>query len=173
MPVRSVLIPALDCGVIAPLRSRLSRSDRSLTVAAQNRVSHVIDRSQTEIDNMAIEPLSAVPQEPVRRPVMRQRWENLTFLHWRYRVADVRPLLPAGLEPDVYDGEAWVGLVPFRVRGLTLPKAPAVPWLSTFPETNVRTYVIDRTGRRGVWFFSLDAARLPAVAGARLLYGLP
>jgi uncharacterized protein len=120
-----------------------------------------------------VEPLSPVPREPVRRPVMRQSWHDLTFLHWRYRVEDVRRVVPADLEIDVYDGSAWVGLVPFRVVGLTLPGAPSVPWVSNFAETNVRTYVVDATGRRGVWFFSLDAARLAAVIGARLGYGLP
>jgi len=62
----------------------------------------------------------------------------------------------------------WVGLVPFRVVGLTLPQAASVPWLSRFAETNVRTYVIDETGRRGVWFFSLDAARLAVADGERV-----
>jgi uncharacterized protein len=122
---------------------------------------------------MVLEPISPAPLEPVRLPVMRQSWHDLTFLHWRYRVEDVRPLVPAGLEIDVCDGSAWVGLVPFKVIGLTLPKAPAVPWLSNFPETNVRTYVVDATGKRGVWFFSLDAARLAAVIGARSIYALP
>src|SRR3954447_22905888 len=106
---------------------------------------------------MAIEPISPLPLEPVRRPVMRQSWHNLTFLHWRYRAEDVRRVVPAGLDIDVYDGNAWGGLIPFNVIGRALPKAPAVPWLSNFPETNVRTYVVDPTGRRGIWFFSLDA----------------
>src|SRR3954449_13048064 len=122
---------------------------------------------------MPIEPLSPMPLEPVRRPVMRQSWHDLTFLHWRYRVEDIRHLVPAGLEIDLCDDSAWVGLVPFMVLGLTLPKAPPVPWLSNFAETNVRTYVVDPTGRRGVWFFSLDAARLAAVIGARSAYALP
>ncbi len=122
---------------------------------------------------MLLEPISSVPLERVRAPVMRQSWRDLTFLHWRYRVEDVRRIVPAGLEIDVCDGFAWVGLVPFKVVGLTLPNAPAVPWLSNFAETNVRTYVVDRTGRRGVWFFSLDTARLAAVIGARTGYGLP
>lgn len=104
---------------------------------------------------------------------MRQSWHDLTFLHWQYGVEEVRALVPPGLEIDVCDGSAWVGLVPFRVEGLTLPKAPAVPWLSNFAETNVRTYVVDETGRRGIWFFSLDAARLMAVVGARAGYALP
>jgi hypothetical protein len=104
---------------------------------------------------------------------MRQTWRDLTFLHWRYEPRTVRPLLPPQLSLDLFDGAAWLGLVPFLITGLTLPHAPAVPWLSRFPETNVRTYVIDRQGRRGVWFFSLDAARLPAVLAARAAYGLP
>ena len=104
---------------------------------------------------------------------MRQSWQDLSFLHWRYRAEDVRPLVPSDLDLDLHDGDAWVGLVPFRVVGLTLPKAPSVPWLSTFVETNVRTYVVDPTGRRGVWFFSLDAARLAAVIGGRVGYALP
>jgi len=104
---------------------------------------------------------------------MRQTWNYVTFLHWPYDPAVVRPLLPRELELDLFDGAAWVGLVPFLITGLTLPRWPALPWLSRFPETNVRTYVVDRAGRRGVWFFSLDAARLAAVVGARTGYGLP
>jgi len=102
---------------------------------------------------------------------MRQSWLDLTFLHWPYEPATVRSLVPAGLTLDLHDGAAWIGLVPFLITGLTLPGAPAMPWLSRFPETNVRTYVIDGEGKRGVWFFSLDAARWAAVLGARLAYG--
>jgi len=105
--------------------------------------------------------------------VMRQTWRDLTFLHWRYDPAVVRRLVPAELQLDLHDGAAWVGLVPFLITGLTYPHAPAMPWLSAFPETNVRTYVRDRQGAPGVWFFSLDAARLPAVIGARARYALP
>ena len=104
---------------------------------------------------------------------MRQSWLDLTFLHWRYAPSIVRPFVPSNLELDLYDGTAWVGLVPFRIAGLTHPRAPEIPWLSNFAETNVRTYVFDQEGRRGVWFFSLDAARWPAVLGARAGYALP
>jgi uncharacterized protein YqjF (DUF2071 family) len=104
---------------------------------------------------------------------MRQTWEDLTFLHWPYDPAIVRRVVPNQLQLDLYDGRAWIGLVPFMVTGLTLPSAPAIPWLSRFPETNVRTYVLDSSGRRGVWFFSLDAARLLAVLGARVGFALP
>lgn len=109
----------------------------------------------------------------VLRPVMRQTWRDVTFLHWPFDPPQLRKLIPAELQVDEFDGTGWVGLVPFRIHGLTTPAGPAVPWLSHFAETNVRTYVVDRNGRRGVWFFSLDAARWPAVLGARLRFGLP
>src|SRR5436305_11668570 len=121
---------------------------------------------------MTIEPVSAVAPHRVR-PVMRQTWRDLTFLHWPYDPAIVRRLVLSELALDLYDGAAWVGLVPFMLTGLTLPHSPGIPWLSDFPETNVRTYVVDAAGRRGIWFFSLDAARLHAVLGARATYGLP
>ena len=101
----------------------------------------------------------------VERPVMLHRWERLTFLHWRYEPGDVQRLLPPGLEVEPFEGEAWVGLVPFYMR-VALPHTSSVPWLSRFCETNVRTYVRDEHGRSGIWFFSLDAARLGAVVAA-------
>jgi uncharacterized protein len=113
------------------------------------------------------------PPFRVARPVLRQSWLELTFLHWHFDPAAVRPLVPSELELDLWEGRAYVGLVPFILDDITLPAAPAVPWLSRFPETNVRTYVRDRQGARGVWFFSLDAARLAAVVGARVTYALP
>jgi uncharacterized protein YqjF (DUF2071 family) len=121
----------------------------------------------------AIEAISAAPPHRVKCPVMRQSWIDLTFLHSRYDPAVVRPLVPRELDLDLYDGAAWVGLVPFEIVGLAPPGLPALPWISHFPETNLRTYVVDRQGRRGVWFFSLDAARLAAVVGARVAYALP
>ncbi len=104
---------------------------------------------------------------------MRQTWRHVTFLHWRCNPSSLRALIPRELELDTFDGEYWVGLVPFLITDLSPAKRPVFPWISTFPETNVRTYVVDRNGNRGVWFFSLDAARLLAVIGARVAYGLP
>ncbi len=104
---------------------------------------------------------------------MRQRWERLTFLHWPFEPGDVQRLLPAGLTAETFDGAAWVGLVPFFMRVAT-PDGRRVPWVSNFCETNVRTYVRDGEGRSGIWFFSLDAARLGAVVIARTTpYRLP
>jgi uncharacterized protein len=108
----------------------------------------------------------------VDRPVMRQRWERLTFLHWPFDPAVVQRLLPAGLQVDTFGDAAWVGLVPFFMR-VSSAGGRSVRWASNFCETNVRTYVRDSDGRAGIWFFSLDAARLGAVAVARATYRLP
>jgi hypothetical protein len=99
---------------------------------------------------------------------MVHRWAHLTFLHWPYDPAVVQALLPDGLTVETYDGQAWVGLVPFHMT-VRAPGVPALPWISRFPETNVRTYVTGPDGFTGVWFFSLDASRLPAVLGGRSL----
>jgi uncharacterized protein len=104
---------------------------------------------------------------------MFQSWKCLTFLHWRYRPDEIRRLLPKQLALDTFDGSAWVGLTPFLLKGLRPPFVPALPWISHFPEMNVRTYVRGPDGERGVWFFTLEAGRLAAVAGARLGYRLP
>jgi hypothetical protein len=117
--------------------------------------------------------ISPYPPREVRHPVMLQTWRWLTFLHWRYEPEVIRRLLPAQMTLDTFDGSAWVGLTPFLLTNLRAPFSPAVPWISRFPETNVRTYVRGPDGERGVWFFTLEAARLAAVIGARSTYRLP
>ena len=117
--------------------------------------------------------MQAPSARPVRRPLMLHRWTAVTFLHWPYPTQVVQRLLPPGLEVDRADGMAWVGLVLFRMEDVRLPGLPPLPWASRFPETNLRTYVRDRHDRVGIWFFSLDAARLGAVVTARVAYGLP
>ena len=109
---------------------------------------------------------------PVDRASMLHRWDNLTFLHWPVEPAAVQRLLPAGLAVQTFDGVAWVGLVPFEMV-VTLPWLAPVPWVSRFAETNVRTYVRAADGTTGVWFLSLDAARLGAVITGRTSYRLP
>lgn len=116
-------------------------------------------------------PAPAAPE--VRAPVMLQHWRWLTFLHWRYPAELVQSRLPDRLTVETFDGTAWVGLVPFLLDGVRAPGLPALPWLSRFPETNLRTYVRGPDGRTGIWFFSLEASRLPAVVTARTTYGLP
>jgi uncharacterized protein YqjF (DUF2071 family) len=114
------------------------------------------------------------PRAPrVARPVMLHRWAAMTFLHWSYDPAAVQRRLPRGLQVETIGGRAWVGLLPFRMERVRPPGLPPAPWLSHFPETNVRTYVRGPDGQSAIWFFSLDASRLPAVAGGRAGYGLP
>ncbi|MDX6308392.1 MAG: uncharacterized protein QOI06_1438 [Nocardioidaceae bacterium] len=108
-----------------------------------------------------------------RRQIMHQSWRDVTFLHWRVDANRVAPLLPPGTVPDVFDGSSWVGLIPFRMVGAGLLTGPAVPWLGTFPEINVRLYGVDGTGRRSVVFRSLESSRLAVVLGARATFGLP
>jgi uncharacterized protein YqjF (DUF2071 family) len=111
--------------------------------------------------------------ERVERPVILQNWRQLTFLHWRYPADVLQARVPKGLEIETFDGSAWLAIVPFYLCGLRRPRVPALPWISGFAETNLRTYVRGPDGKSAVWFFSLDAERLAAVAGARLTYGLP
>jgi len=108
------------------------------------------------------------------RAVIRQRWSDFVFLHWRVSPEVVAPFMPQGTRPDVdANGDAWVGLIPFVLSDHAFLPLPPVPGLGTFIEINVRTYSIDDAGRRGVVFRSLDAEQLPSVLAARALFGLP
>jgi uncharacterized protein len=104
--------------------------------------------------------------------VITQTWHNLLFAHWPVPVAAMRPLVPAQLTLDTFDGQCWAGVIPFHMSGIRGRGLPAVPGLSRFPELNVRTYVT-YGGKAGVYFFSLDAGSLPAVWAARKFYHLP
>ncbi|MEM9517872.1 MAG: DUF2071 domain-containing protein [Actinomycetota bacterium] len=117
------------------------------------------------------------PPQPVRPEVLRMWWRDLTFIHVDYPPSVVQALLPDDLVVDTWpdaDGNerAWVGLVPFEMVVGT-PGGLRLPIIGTFPETNVRTYVRDRSGRPGVWFSSLEAGGLAATVTARVSYGLP
>jgi uncharacterized protein YqjF (DUF2071 family) len=103
---------------------------------------------------------------------MHQTWNDLLFAHWPIPVEVMRPLVPAGLELDTFDGTAWVGVVPFHMTNVAVRSFIAVPSTSKFPELNVRTYVT-LDGKAGVYFFSLDAASALAVATARQAFFLP
>jgi len=103
---------------------------------------------------------------------MKQTWHDLLFAHWPIPASVMRPLVPSQLTLDTFDGECWVGVVPFHMSGVRARGFPPLPVLSRFPELNVRTYVT-HGGKPGVYFFSLDAASLPAVWAARTFYHLP
>jgi uncharacterized protein YqjF (DUF2071 family) len=121
--------------------------------------------------NLAMLDRIAPTRRPPERPVGYQRWRSLLFLHWAVPVEALRPLVPAGLSLDLWNGTAYVGVVPFAMEGVRprwCPEALAFRFL----ETNVRTYVL-HGDRPGVYFFSLDASSRLAVWGARAGWGLP
>ena len=107
------------------------------------------------------------------RVLMSQGWRDLTFLHWAVEPERVAHRMPPGVRPDTLDGATYVGLIPFRMVGAGFGRGPAVPWLGSFLETNVRLYSVDETGRRGIVFLSLDTDRAAVVAGARAGFGVP
>jgi len=104
---------------------------------------------------------------------MTQSWLDATFLHWAVEPGRVAPLLPDGVVPDVIGGVTYVGLIAFRMHRIGWWPFPGMPYLGTFPETNVRLYSVDAAGRRGVVFRSLEASRLLPVATARSAFRLP
>jgi len=122
---------------------------------------------------MAVGNCERLVVRPVGNALMVQNWRTVAFLHWKYDASALQRRLPRGLEVDTFDGSAWIGLVPFVINGLRIRSTPAIPWTSEFPETNVRTYVRGPGGEPGVWFFTLEAASLPAVGAARASFGLP
>jgi uncharacterized protein len=112
---------------------------------------------------------SAMPRAPW---VMGQTWVDLLFAHWPVPAEVLRPAVPPVVPIDTFGGSAWIGITPFEIVGARPRGVPPLPWLSRFPELNVRTYAtID--GRPGIWFLSLDAGRAAAVHGARRAYRLP
>jgi uncharacterized protein YqjF (DUF2071 family) len=109
------------------------------------------------------------PDQPV---LLHQNWHHLLFLHWEVPVAELQSLLPLRLTADTFEGKAFVGLVPFTLTGVRPTLVPPLPWISSFHEINVRTYVHLEGRDPGVWFFSLDASSTIAVAAARAAYKL-
>lgn len=109
---------------------------------------------------------------PEARAVLRQNWRDLLFLHWRVSPEVVRNHIPQGLDLDLWGGSAWIGLVPFRMEKVRPAGFLSFPWISKFLELNLRTYVRGPSGLPGVWFFSLECERLPAVWIARTFFHL-
>ena len=130
--------------------------------------------SEVSIGTNAILELTAHRPWPLPKGswIMAQSWHDLLFAHWPLPAGQLRPHVPSRLAIDTYQGQAWIGVVPFRMSGVRLRGTLALPWLSAFPELNVRTYVV-ADGKPGVWFFSLDAANPLAVALARAWFHLP
>jgi uncharacterized protein YqjF (DUF2071 family) len=103
---------------------------------------------------------------------MGQTWIDLLFAHWRVDADVLGAHVPDGLDVQQHDGSAWVGVTPFEITGLRARGMLALPFVSSFREINVRTYVT-RDDKPGIWFFSLDASSQIAVEAARRIYKLP
>ena len=126
------------------------------------------DFDRTILEKTAHRPW-AMPAAPW---IMTQTWNDLLFAHWPVDGDALRTLVPASFELDRFDGTAWLGIVPFHMTNVAPRFVPALPWVSAFPELNVRTYVTVG-GKPGVFFFSLDAGNPLAVGAARTLLNLP
>lgn len=133
-------------------------------------VAHPVDEDAPDWNRIARDPHRPWPA-PSRPWLIAQSWRDLLFAHWRVPASTLRPMIPADLELDTIDGEAWVGVIPFRISHIAPRGVPHRVALA-FPELNVRTYVIAQD-KPGVWFFSLDAASLLAVTAARGGFHLP
>ncbi len=111
---------------------------------------------------------------PAGRWAMTQRWNDLLFAHWTIPAVLLEPLLPEWLEPDTFQGSAWLGAVPFWLDRIKVRGVPTIPGVRNFPDLNFRTYVRDRlTGTPGVYCFSIDSSNLVTVAAAHAVYKLP
>jgi uncharacterized protein YqjF (DUF2071 family) len=123
---------------------------------------------------------AGILQEVAHRPwpmpespwLMTQTWHDLLFAHWPMAPALLRRKVPAAFPLDLFDGLAWVSVVPFHMTNVAPRGVPSLPWVSEFPELNVRTYVTVGD-KPGIYFFSLDAGSAIAAAAARTLLTLP
>ena len=111
---------------------------------------------------------------PTGRWFMSQRWNDLLFAHWRVPAAAIAPFLPEGLQPDTFQGSAWVGTVPLWMDRFSFRGVPSVPGAGSFPELHFRTYVHDQqTNTPGVFNLSVDIGNLLATAYVRFIFRQP
>lgn len=101
-----------------------------------------------------------------------QTWNNLLFSHWPIPSKIIKEHLPSSLEVDLFDGQAWVGIIPFYVNHMRIRGLPSIPYFHAYVELNVRTYVTYK-GTPGIYFFSLDANKWMHVIGAKIGAFLP
>lgn len=123
-------------------------------------------------ENLSAAELWPRPTELPRPVFSDQRWLDAVFLHWRIPEAVAAKFMPCGVQPDIFDGSSWVGLIGFRMVQAGLGHGPGIPYLGSFNEVNVRLYSREPDGTRGVVFLSLDANRLPVVVATRTA-GIP
>jgi len=110
---------------------------------------------------------------PTGRWGMTQRWNDILFAHWHVPAAAVAPFLPEGLQPDMFQGSAWVGVIPLWMDRFSFRGVPSIPGTSSFPELHFRTYVHDHTGTPGIFNLTVDMGSLLATTAARIVFRIP
>jgi uncharacterized protein YqjF (DUF2071 family) len=121
----------------------------------------------------SIEARQMLQHEPEASPVMYQTWKDLLFLHWEWDPSEIQKTLPPGLYVDLHGEKAYLSVTPFFMTDVRASFLPEIPGTANFLELNVRTYVHDRHGIPGIWFYSLDCNQSLAVWMAKLFYSLP
>jgi uncharacterized protein len=95
-----------------------------------------------DFDDTILDTVQHRPWGMSRGPwLMTQTWNDLLFAHWPVDSAELRSRIPSPFAIDLFEGGAWIGIVPFHMTNVAPRGIPPVPWLSAFPELNVRTYV--------------------------------
>ena len=111
---------------------------------------------------------------PPGRWLMRQRWNDLLFAHWRVPAVAIEPLLPPGLVVDTFQGSAWLGAMPFWMDRIKVRGVPPIPGARSFPDLILRTYVREeRSETPGIYCLSVDSSNLLAVMAGRAFFHLP
>lgn len=164
------MMPPVEITRIVVLRADSGKGMSMVLLPLLNASEGVVQRMPGEGDAVRqAGTLAVVDHRPWRLPhgpwLMAQTWLDLLFAHWRLAPERLSGVLPPGVEPDLFDGAAWIGVTPFEVTGLRLHGTAPAPLLSRFAETNVRTYVTF-DGKPGIWFLSLDAASRLAVVSS-------
>lgn len=112
-------------------------------------------------------------QRPQENSFMFQEWRKLLFLHWEYDSNLIQNTLPEGVFVDTYKGKSYLTINVFFIQNLRLSNFPAIPGFSDFIEVNFRTYVYDKNGIPGIWFYSLDINSLLAASSGKNFFSLP
>ncbi|WP_109831792.1 YqjF family protein [Reichenbachiella versicolor] len=101
-----------------------------------------------------------------------QEWNQVVFLHWKVSQSILRKFVPEHLEIDLYQNQAWISLVVFRMDNIRPRLLPSFPPISNFDEINIRTYV-QQNGKSGVYFLSIEASKRLSTLIAKNLSELP
>ena len=107
-----------------------------------------------------------------KKHILNQSWQDISFMHWKVDKNLLSKNIPKGLILDLYEDEAYVGVIPFMMKNVRPRWAMSIPFVSNFPEFNIRTYV--KAGKtKGVFFLTLDAQSIITRIYATGVYHLP